>query len=262
MSEEREVEYTSEFILKLESIFGTGFLSPGGKEEVAKIVEGTDLSGKRVLDIGVGIAGPACQLVSAHGAAEVIGIDVEDPVLEHAGRTVAAAGLESSVKLLRVDPGRLPFDDGSFDVVFSKDSIIHIPDKAFLFGEIYRVLKPSGRVALSDWYRSDEPYTEEMRNWLKASGLDLAMTSIENDRSLLASAGFLEVDVIDRNEWFASFSKRLAEDLRGPEHSRLVDALGAEAAEDWIGKAEARAVISAQGQLRPGHLRGRKPASE
>ena len=233
-----------------------------GKEEVAKIVDGTDLSGKKVLDIGVGIAGPACALVSAHGAAQVIGIDVEDPVLEHAGRTVAAAGLEGRIELLRVDAGRLPFDDGSFDVVFSKDSIIHIPDKAFLFGEIYRVLKPSGRVALSDWYRSKEPYTEEMRNWLKAAGLDFAMTSIENGGSLLASAGFVEIDVIDRNEWFASFSKRMAEDLRGPEHPRLVETLGAEAAEEWIEKAEARAVISAQGQLRPGHLRGRKPASD
>ena len=260
MSEEHEAEYSDHFILKLESIFGAGFLSPGGVEEVSKIIEGIDLSGRQVLDIGVGIGGPACLLVTAHGAAKVIGIDVEDPVLSHAARTVASGGLVDRVELRRVSPGRLPFDEESFDVVFSKDSILHIPDKAYLFAEIFRVLKPGGYVALSDWYRSKEPFTEEMKNWLEASGLDVAMTPIEHDAGTLEEAGFEETSTVDRNHWFAAFSERLAKDLRGSDHARLVDALGAEDAEDWIRKAEARAVVSAQGQLRPGHLRGRKPA--
>ena len=66
-----DIEYTEEFIAKLEVAFGRGFLSPGGGEEVGKIVEGLDLEGKEVLDIGVGIGGPACLLVANHNAKRV-----------------------------------------------------------------------------------------------------------------------------------------------------------------------------------------------
>ena len=55
--------YTVEEIAEFEAMFGEGFLSPGGQEEVAKIVENVSLTGKEVLDIGVGIGGPpACSL--------------------------------------------------------------------------------------------------------------------------------------------------------------------------------------------------------
>ena len=44
------------------------------------------------------------------------------------------------IGLLKVAPGPLPFPPGTFDVVFSKDSIVHIPDKAALMAEVFRVL--------------------------------------------------------------------------------------------------------------------------
>ncbi len=133
MPSNEDIEYTDEFISKLQIAFGKGFLSPGGAEEVAKIVEGIDLSAKEVLDIGVGIGGPACLLVTNHGAGKVTGIDVEEPVLREAQATVSSKNLENQIDLQFVTPGPLPFDDATFDVVFSKDSIIHIPDKQSLF---------------------------------------------------------------------------------------------------------------------------------
>ena len=56
-----------------------------------------------------------------------------------------AAGLSEKISIELVSPGQLPFEDGSFEVVFSKDSIIHIPDKSALASDVYRVLKPGGR---------------------------------------------------------------------------------------------------------------------
>ncbi|MFT5484236.1 MAG: ubiquinone/menaquinone biosynthesis C-methylase UbiE [Halieaceae bacterium] len=254
-----DIGYTDEFITKLQIAFGKGFLSPGGVEEVAKIVEGIDMSGKEVLDIGVGIGGPACLLVTNHGAGKVTGIDVEEPVLREAQATVSSQNLENQIDLQFVTPGPLPFDDATFDVVFSKDSIIHIPDKQSLFSEVYRVLKPGGWVVMSDWYCGEEPFTEEMSNWVERTGLSFAMTPIQNDGSLLGDLGFSDTALLDRNKWFADFSRKLVDQMGGPGYSYMVATLGQEDADDWLARAKARAVVSKQGQLRPGHIRGRKP---
>ena len=90
-----DIEYTEGFITKLQIAFGKGFLSTGGMEEVEKIVEGIDMNGKEVLDIGVGIGGPACLLVTNHGAGKVTGIDVEEPVLREARATLSSQNLEN-----------------------------------------------------------------------------------------------------------------------------------------------------------------------
>lgn len=259
MSGNEDIEYTDEFITKLQIAFGKGFLSPGGMEEVAKIVEGIDLSGKKVLDIGVGIGGPACLLVTNHGAGKVTGIDVEEPVLKEAQATVSFQNLQNQIDLQLVEPGPLPFDDATFDIVFSKDSIIHIPDKRALFGEVYRVLKPGGWVVMSDWYCSEEPFSDEMSNWVESTGLSFAMTPIHNDGSLLGELGFSDTAILDRNEWFAEFSRKLVDQMGGPGYSYMVATLGQDDADAWLARANARTVISAQGQLRPGHIRGRKP---
>ncbi len=229
---------------------------------MAKIVENVSLTGKEVLDIGVGIGGPACLLIEKHGAARVTGIDVEDTVPKTAAQTVSRRGLQDRVLLRRVEPGPLPFDDESFDVVFSKDAIIHIHDKGALFRDIYRILRPGGCIAMSDWYRSEEPLTEEMAAWLEPHGSDFTMTPIQNDADLLGSAGFVDTAILDRNAWFAQFSRELVDHMRGPGHDTLVEAVGKETVENLISKAEKRAIISAQGQLRPGHLRGRKPVQD
>ncbi len=259
MSNDKGIEYSDQDIIGFEAIFGAGFLSPGGQEEVAMIVENVNLAGKDVLDIGVGIGGPACLLVEKHGAARVTGIDVEDPVLEKAAQIVLRRGLQDRVILKRVEPGPLPFDDESFDVVFSKDAIIHIHDKGALFRDIFRVLRPGGCVAMSDWYGSEEPLTEEMAAWLEPHGSDFTMTPIQKDANLLGSAGFVDTAILDRNAWFAQFSRELVDHMRGPGHDTLVETVGKDTAERSAAKAEQRAIISAQGQLRPGHLRGRKP---
>jgi len=260
MSTDEDIEYSDEDIIEFEAIFGEGFMSPGGQEEVAKIVENVSLAGKEVLDIGVGIGGPACLLIEKHGVARVTGIDVEDTVLKTAAQTVLGRGLRDRVNLKRVEPGPLPFDDESFDVVFSNGTIIHIHDKGALFREIYRVLRPGGCVTMSDWYGSQEPLTAEMADWLKPHGSNFAMTPIQNDADVLGSVGFVDTAALDRNAWFAEFCRERVDHMRGPGYDTLVEIVGKDAADREVSKAGERAIISAQGQLRPGHLRGHKPA--
>ena len=112
---------------------------PGGPAEVARLLEGMDLKGKSVLDIGCGAGGIDVLLVGTHGAGYVTGIDVEDTVLAHARERAEKAGLAAQIGLVKVVPGPLPFPPQTFDIVFSKDSIVHIPDKHALMRDVFRV---------------------------------------------------------------------------------------------------------------------------
>ena len=146
-----EVLYNNQVISFLEELWGEGFLSPGGSDEVKKVLEGIKIKNQRVLDIGSGSGACSVLLVKHYLAKQVVGIDVELPVCDAARDHVLAAGLSEKISIELVSPGQLPFENGSFEVVFSKDSIIHIPDKSALASDVFRVLKPGGHFAASDW---------------------------------------------------------------------------------------------------------------
>lgn len=130
-----EVGYSDEETARLELIWGEGFLSPGGPAEIARILGGHDVAGARVLDIGSGAGGAAMTLVREHDAGFVVGVDVQDELVSLAAARTAAAGLDDRVVDRLVEPGPLPLPDVSFDVVFSKDAIIHVADKLALYEE-------------------------------------------------------------------------------------------------------------------------------
>ena len=68
-----ENEYHDAMVQLLELIWGNGYMAPGGPGNVAKMLQGIDTAGKRILDIGSGIGGPAREMASTHGA-EVVGM--------------------------------------------------------------------------------------------------------------------------------------------------------------------------------------------
>ena len=84
MSTASEEHYPLDSILFLEEMWGDGFLSPGGPEEVERLLAGVDLAGRTVVDIGSGAGGVPLLLANRHGAARVIGLDVEASVVAHA----------------------------------------------------------------------------------------------------------------------------------------------------------------------------------
>ena len=125
-------------------------MAPGGPELPDRLVAGLELQGKRLLDIGSGLGGPSCHLAEKHGAI-VTGVDIEPQLVEISNRRALRRGLAEQVEFRLVEPGSLPFADNSFDVVFGRDSMIHIEDKPALFREVMRVLRPGGIFAASDW---------------------------------------------------------------------------------------------------------------
>ena len=77
-------EYDEGMQALLQHVWGDGFLSPGGAQEIARLLEGVDLRGRRVLDIGCGLGAIDVLLVTHHGAAQVTGIDLDAELIAKA----------------------------------------------------------------------------------------------------------------------------------------------------------------------------------
>lgn len=248
---------TTEF---LEALWGEGYLSPGGSEEVARILAGLDLRGRTVIDIGCGSGGITVALVRDHGAGKVVGIDVEGPVCTKARDRVEKAGLVDRIEIREVRPGPFPLPDASVDLVFSKDSIVHIPDKAALAAEAYRVLRPGGWFAASDWLIGhDGPPSPEMAHYIACEALDFGMASPNAYRAALEQAGFVEIVLVDRNGWYREVARAEVERLRGPVGERAKAILGEAETARQIRTWEAMVVVLASGEHCPHHFRARRP---
>lgn len=254
--------YPPQMIAMLEAVWGEGFLSPGGPEEVARVVGGHDLTGLSVLDIGCGAGGIDLALVRDHGAGFVCGIDVEDSVLAHARRLVERAGMERRIGLMKVAAGPLPLPPGVFDVVFSKDSIVHIPDKVALMAEVFRVLKPGGWFLASDWLIGAEGSpSPAMAAYIAAEGLDFGMASPARYQAAMAAAGFEAVETVSRNRWYREQARTELERLRGPVGVAAAEAVGADFVAVNVRIWERMIPVLDSGEHCPTHLRARKPAS-
>ncbi|MER8828645.1 methyltransferase domain-containing protein [Mesorhizobium sp. M0938] len=255
-----EPEYDDTAIRFLEALWGDGYLSPGGPDEVDRIVEDLTLKGRTILDIGCGSGGITLHLLERHGAAHVTGFDVERPVIEMARQRAAVRGLSDRANFVQTPPGPLPFTDACFDVVFSKDALLHVSDKDALFAEIFRVLKPGGVFAASNRMIShDGEPSPEMKAYVAAEGLSFAMASPARYAAAMRRAGFADVTVRDRNAWYRGVAREELHRLKGPLYPEAAAAVGAAYVDKNIRTWEAMQKVLDSGEHRPTHLRGRKP---
>jgi len=155
-------------------------------------------STKRVLDVGSGVGGTSRCLAREFGC-RVTGIDLTDEYCRTAAMLSERIGLAELVDYHQGDATNLPFSDASFDIVWTEHVAMNIPDKAKLYREMHRVLKPGGTLAIYDilagpagpvlfpvpWARTPESSflatPEELRMLLEKSGFKVAVWSDTTD---------------------------------------------------------------------------------
>ena len=247
----------------MQTAYGEGYLSPGGAEETADLVEGICLQDRKLLDLGCGVGGASRALASESGA-RVIGVDVEEGALRLAAATVRQVGLTDNMAFVLAEPGPLPVVDEGVDVVFSKDVICHAPDKARFFGEIFRVLRPGGVVTCGDWIKGGEgSRTSDFDDWeahLDAFGMRFSFETLEVYLRALEGAGFTRIDARDHSAWSARSAQTQLDGYTGPLQAGLTKALGEVGFRSRVRLTRSRMKALRSGGLGHWHLRAQKPS--
>jgi SAM-dependent methyltransferase len=107
-------------------------------------------AGHRVLEVGCGAGACAVHLARTLGV-NVAGIDANESGIRNAQELAQSGGFDSRVEFACIDAGKpLPFEDASFDAVFSNDAMCHVSGRHRAFGEWYRILRPGGRMLFTD----------------------------------------------------------------------------------------------------------------
>src|SRR5690242_5021676 len=121
-------------------------------------------SGETVLDVGCGAGMDLLLLAKRTGpSGHAIGVDMTDAMVERARKSAAVAGLQQ-VEVRRGDAAALPVSDASINIVSSNGVLNLVPEKERAFAEIIRVLKPGGRLHLTDIALDVELPEEARRN--------------------------------------------------------------------------------------------------
>lgn len=123
---------------------------PGGLTLTRRLAARLDLRpGHHALDIACG-PGTSARLMAAERGATIAGIDLADAVLDRARAATAAADLTDSVRFHLGDAESIPFPDNTFDAAVCECALCLFPDKPRAVAEIVRVLRPGGRLGLTD----------------------------------------------------------------------------------------------------------------
>src|SRR5262245_25956243 len=152
-------------------------------------------SGQTVLDLGSG-AGLDCFFAAKKvgETGHVIGVDMTPEMIERARSSAKRVNI-TNVEFRQGFLEDLPVDSSSVDVIISNCVINLSPDKAKVFGEAFRVLKPGGKLAVSDIV-SDGPLPEAIKKSLSAwAGCIAGAVEAEDYIGLMKSVGFTDISI-------------------------------------------------------------------
>ncbi len=185
---------------------------PGGIELTLELCSLLNLSGESILlDVASG-KGTSAFAVAEKFRCRVLGVDLSQSNVDESNAEAIKRGVQARVSFRLADAEALPFAAASFDAVLCECAFCTFPDKAVAAGEFARVLRPGGRVGISDLTRVPGPLPEldGLLAWIACIG---NAQPLETYAAWLAQAGFTIAASEARNQCLATMVEQIRSKL-------------------------------------------------
>jgi ubiquinone/menaquinone biosynthesis C-methylase UbiE len=170
-----------------------------GREATVELARRAALKpGAHVLDVGCGLGGSARYLAAEHQC-QVTGIDLTQEYVDVANALARMVGLSDTVTCRQASALEMPFDDGTFDVVWTEHVQMNIADKQAFYREIGRVTRPGGILLFHDIFEGKGGPLHFPVPWAEDSSISFLATP-EEVRRTLDKLGFVIHDWVDTTE--------------------------------------------------------------
>lgn len=172
------------------------------RRQEAEMAELLELApGTNVADLGCGVGGPLVHVAKTTGA-NVTGVNLNAHQIARGRRAVRRAGLEDTCDFLLASYMEVPVEDGAFDAAYTYEAICHAPDKSLFFRELYRLIRPGGRIALTEWcltecFDESKPTHRDMRARIEFANATPNLPTTSRHVEAIREAGF---DILSSND--------------------------------------------------------------
>ncbi|XP_017460771.1 PREDICTED: phosphomethylethanolamine N-methyltransferase-like [Rhagoletis zephyria] len=208
-----QVQYTETGVKRYEWIFGDEYLSTGGLQTTKEIVPRLELKpGQRVLDIGSGLGGHDFYMAAEYGV-YIDAVDLSKNMMDIAMAYHAQKpAIKDRINFRLCDVMTTDFPEAYYDVVYSRDALLHIKDKPALFAKFFKWLKPGGRVVFTDYIRGDGQLSEEFLEYMRQR--DYTLFTRQQYLDCFKGAGFERIVVDEIKDKFVASLQRELKQLR------------------------------------------------
>jgi len=200
-------QYSQNGILRYEKIFGPNYVSVGGESTTANFCRQMGLKeNQKVLDVGCGLGGSAFYMAKHYGVS-VYGVDLAKNMIQIANekRMKMTPSVHHQCQFHVADATTMDYPENFYNVVYSRDTILHIEDKLSLFKLFHKSLKPGGVLFITDYCNgATANHSEHFKEYVKQRGY--VLTTVEEYGEVLEKAGFGDVQANDVTDYFIQVS--------------------------------------------------------
>lgn len=198
--------------VKRSDIAGADEFHVRGATVSKELANSINLKGASVLDLGCGLGGP-CRMLADEYNCQVTGIDLSTEYIRTAKELSKLVNLDSKTTFIQGDATKLPFDDNTFDVVWTQHVQMNIPEKEKFYSEISRVLKVGGHFLYYDILRKEDGEVNYPMPWASTSDYSFLFKE-EEMGSFLKQLGLTKEQSTDQTQAGIDFFNALVAKLK------------------------------------------------